>query len=634
MAEAYGKLTGRPGICLVTRAPGATHAATGVHTAFQDSTPLILFVGQVPREHRGREAFQELDYAAAVRRDGEAGDRGRGRAERFPELIARAFQTATLRTAGPGRGRTARGRARRTRRTSQDAAPFSPAQAAAGRRATSRVRRVARRRRATADRRRRRRLERRRPPRICRRSPRRRRSPSRPRSAARTTSTTRRPSYAGVLTIGHDPSLARGSAKPTCCSSSAPAWATSRRAATRLLEPPRTPQTLIHVHADPEELGRVFQPDLADRAPARRSSCRGARARAGRRLAPGRLDRVRRTQTSSRACNTSAARATLDVGDVMQHLRERLPDDAILTNGAGNYTVWCHRFYAFRRYRHAARAVLGRDGLRHPGRDRRQGRPSRTGRSSASPATATSSMSGHELAAAVQEGAADRRARRQQRDVRDDPDAPGAPLPRPRASARTSSTRTSWPGRTPSARTASVVLHSEDFPGRVRACARAESAGSPRAPGRPRGDHTATDAFGDPRRSRFRVSQRDRRAHPAHSCVHAGPSGRVGGRAGLPRSGGRLAAIPGVEAFEFLAEVSPKNGYRFGISMEFADRAAYDGLQRTPGSCALRAGALAGRGERLSGARLRGAGTVSALRSFTQRRNVGTRRSAVIKEIS
>src|SRR4029077_9657509 len=62
MADAYGKLTGRPGICLVTRAPGATHASVGIHTAYQDSTPLILFVGQVPRSHRGREAFQELDY--------------------------------------------------------------------------------------------------------------------------------------------------------------------------------------------------------------------------------------------------------------------------------------------------------------------------------------------------------------------------------------------------------------------------------------------------------------------------------------------------------------------------------------------------------------------------------------------
>ena len=64
MAEAYGKLTGRPGICLVTRGPGATHASVGIHTAFQDSTPMILFVGQVAREQRDREAFQEVDLPA------------------------------------------------------------------------------------------------------------------------------------------------------------------------------------------------------------------------------------------------------------------------------------------------------------------------------------------------------------------------------------------------------------------------------------------------------------------------------------------------------------------------------------------------------------------------------------------
>jgi acetolactate synthase-1/2/3 large subunit len=64
MAEAHGKLTGRPGICFVTRGPGATHASIGIHIADQDSTPLILFVGQVPRGHLGRQAFQELDYTA------------------------------------------------------------------------------------------------------------------------------------------------------------------------------------------------------------------------------------------------------------------------------------------------------------------------------------------------------------------------------------------------------------------------------------------------------------------------------------------------------------------------------------------------------------------------------------------
>src|ERR1700759_5228605 len=64
MAEAYGKLTGRPGVCMVTRGPGATNASNGVHTAMQDSTPLLLLVGQIARETIGREAFQELDYRA------------------------------------------------------------------------------------------------------------------------------------------------------------------------------------------------------------------------------------------------------------------------------------------------------------------------------------------------------------------------------------------------------------------------------------------------------------------------------------------------------------------------------------------------------------------------------------------
>ncbi|MFX8429704.1 thiamine pyrophosphate-binding protein, partial [Acinetobacter baumannii] len=62
MADAYGKLTGKPGICMVTRGPGATHAANGLHTAFQDSTPMILFIGQVGRDMIEREAFQEVDY--------------------------------------------------------------------------------------------------------------------------------------------------------------------------------------------------------------------------------------------------------------------------------------------------------------------------------------------------------------------------------------------------------------------------------------------------------------------------------------------------------------------------------------------------------------------------------------------
>ena len=99
-ADAYGKLTGRPGICMVTRGPGATHAATGVHTARQDSTPLILLVGQIARAERGRESFQELDYEAVF------GSMAKWAFEiddpaRIPEVLARAYAVATSGRPGP-----------------------------------------------------------------------------------------------------------------------------------------------------------------------------------------------------------------------------------------------------------------------------------------------------------------------------------------------------------------------------------------------------------------------------------------------------------------------------------------------------------------------------------------------------
>src|SRR5947207_11348342 len=100
MAEAVGKATGRPGICFVTRGPGATNAAPGLHIAQQDSTPMILFVGQVARDTREREAFQELDYRAVF------GSMAKwateiDAAERIPELVSRAFYTATNGRPGP-----------------------------------------------------------------------------------------------------------------------------------------------------------------------------------------------------------------------------------------------------------------------------------------------------------------------------------------------------------------------------------------------------------------------------------------------------------------------------------------------------------------------------------------------------
>ena len=92
-AEAYGKLTGRPGVCMVTRGPGAMQAAVGVRTARQDSTPLVLLVGQISRGHRGREAFQEIDcrqvFGSIAKRVFEVDD-----PNRIPEVIAGAFGAA------------------------------------------------------------------------------------------------------------------------------------------------------------------------------------------------------------------------------------------------------------------------------------------------------------------------------------------------------------------------------------------------------------------------------------------------------------------------------------------------------------------------------------------------------------
>src|SRR5215207_4861321 len=100
MAEAYGKLTGRPGVCFVTRGPGASNASIGIHTAFHDSTPLVLFIGQVARGFSEREAFQEIDYRRmfspiakwVTQIDDPA---------RLPELLARAFQLAVSGRPGP-----------------------------------------------------------------------------------------------------------------------------------------------------------------------------------------------------------------------------------------------------------------------------------------------------------------------------------------------------------------------------------------------------------------------------------------------------------------------------------------------------------------------------------------------------
>jgi len=347
MAEAYGKLTGRPGICFVTRAPGATHAATGVYTAFQDSTPLILFVGQVPRGHRGREAFQELDYAAAFGSYSKWVDEVEQPGS-FPETMAHAFQTALSGRLGPVVVALPED-VLDARAEVSDAAPRVPVQAAPSAADLALLRELlgAAERplvvvgggrwsaQAAAD------LQ----------------AFAEANGLPVTTSFRRQdyvdnasPSYAGVLTIGHDPALASRLRDADLLLVVGARLGDIPTRGYTTLEPPRTPQTLVHVHADADELGRVFEPDLPI------VSGSPEFLAAARTLEP--------VEPAQRAGWTESARADfisglrhrrgpgeLDLGDVIEHLRERLPDDAILTNGAGNYTVWCHLYYVFRRYR-------------------------------------------------------------------------------------------------------------------------------------------------------------------------------------------------------------------------------------------------------------------------------------------
>jgi acetolactate synthase-1/2/3 large subunit len=347
MAEAYGKLTGRPGICMVTRGPGATHAAVGVHTAFQDSTPMLLLVGQVARSMRGREAFQEVDYEAmfaplakwACEVDS---------AERIPELLGRAYSTATSGRPGPVVLAVPEDVLVEEADVA-DAPPAHPVTAHPCPEDLARVRELL----AAAER-----------PFVL--------VGGQPWSAeaaadlqafceanALPVGTSFRcqdyvdnasPSYVGHVGIGPDPRLAARVREADVLLVVGARLGEMTTGGYTLVEPPVPRQTLIHSHAGAEEVGRVYRPELGIVAAGPEV------AAALRSLEPVDASRWRSRTEEARADYLDNLRhapmpGPVDLGEVMAVLRERLPDDAILTNGAGNYSVWAHRFYEFRRYR-------------------------------------------------------------------------------------------------------------------------------------------------------------------------------------------------------------------------------------------------------------------------------------------
>jgi acetolactate synthase I/II/III large subunit len=347
MAEAYGKLTGRPGICLVTRGPGATHASVGVHTAFQDSTPMILFVGQVSRAASGREGFQELDhrqvFAPIAKWATQVDD-----AARLPEVVARAFSLAC--SGRPGPVVVALPEDMLTDQvTADDAAHFRPGHAAPDAADLARLSEMLT-------------------------------GAQRPltivgeggwtaqtgedviafaRSAGVPVATSFRcqdyvdnhaPVYAGHAGIGMAPVLANRIAEADVLVAIGGRLGEIPSSGYTLLEIPRPRQRLVHVHPDPDELGAVYQPELGivSGLPQFAAAARG-REWSG---AADRQTLVAQAHNEYRS-NLSEARklpGSVQLSGVMGVLRERLDEDAIITSGAGNFTVWAHRYYRFRRY--------------------------------------------------------------------------------------------------------------------------------------------------------------------------------------------------------------------------------------------------------------------------------------------
>ncbi|MFL6717907.1 MAG: thiamine pyrophosphate-binding protein [Burkholderiaceae bacterium] len=378
MAEADGKLTGRPGICFVTRGPGATHASCGVHIAFQDSTPMILFIGQVAREHRGREAFQEVDYVQMF------GPLAKWVAEiddirRIPEFVARAFQCATSGRPGPVVLALPEDVLDGSAAVS-DAPAYEPvASAASAAQEAALAAELAKARRplvivggsnwigqAAAD--------------LAEFAA----AWNLPVACAfrrQDIMDNRSDQYAGHMSLGINPRLAERVRQADLVLAVGTRLGDITTDGYTHLSVPHPAQRLVHIHADANELGRVYQPALA--------------INAGVANAAAMLRRLRPTAHLAWNDWTSAARSDylaftevpavdpgyqgVDMGRVVNMLDQSLPDEAILTNGAGNYSVWLHRFYRYRQNRTQLAPTCGAMGygfpaaiaakLRHPERD-------------------------------------------------------------------------------------------------------------------------------------------------------------------------------------------------------------------------------------------------------------------------
>ncbi len=345
MAEACGKATGRPGVCFVTRGPGATNAASGIHIAHQDSTPLIMFVGQIARGMREREAFQELDYRAVF------GSMTKWATEiddpmRIPELVSRAFYAAT--SGRPGPVVIALPEDMLAERVGvADGTPFEPVETWPGGGDMSRLQKLL----WAAEH----------PIVLLGGS---RWSQGAAAAVARfgerfcvpIATTFRRahlfdanhPCYAGDLGIGPNPKLLARVQNADLIVLIGGRLGEQPSQGYTLIDIPAPRQTFVHVFPGVEELGRVYRPQLAINATP------NAFAAALEGIEPPAVLRWRdRTQLAHAEYldwtdKPTVVPGAVNLGEIIVALREKLPADAVICNGAGNFSVWVHRYMRYR----------------------------------------------------------------------------------------------------------------------------------------------------------------------------------------------------------------------------------------------------------------------------------------------
>jgi acetolactate synthase-1/2/3 large subunit len=344
MAEAIGKVTGRPGVCFVTRGPGATNASHGIHIARQDSSPLVMFVGQVARDMREREAFQEVDYRAFF------GSMTKWTTEiddpaRVPEIVSRAFYTAA--NGRPGPVVVSIPEDMLVERVAvPDAAPFalvetSPGPAdmekfgelLAGARAPIMLLGGSRWSQAASD--------------------------SIGRFAQKhgvpVCTTFRRghlfdalhPCYGGDLGIGPNPKLIERIKASDLVIVVGGRLGELPSQSYTLIDIPKPQLPLVHVHPGAEELGRVYSPQLAINATPTAFAAALERLEVA---TPGGQAAAAHGDYLAWTDKATEQPGGVNFGAVMVWLRDNLPADAILCNGAGNYAAWIHRFFRFRRF--------------------------------------------------------------------------------------------------------------------------------------------------------------------------------------------------------------------------------------------------------------------------------------------